>query len=194
MYTEQSISTLIDRIGWEKPLISDFAIIIADEVQLATSGRKVNSFHQLASVENIYSAVPELNMEQVKFNEFLSSIREQSVREVVTAVLDQHHLYDETIDYSNTISEKIRLFDDAIGYCIAIKVLELFISTSRKNLTERNAALTFQTLKVELEGAKNDNGHFIAKGIVYKKERAIQKAQRIIFPDPIVIIGSGNEW
>lgn len=193
MYTEQSISTLIDRIGWEKSLNSDVAIIIDLVNSTATSGRKVNTFHQLASVENIYSAVPEVNMEEVKFNEFLSSIREQSVREVATAIFDQHHLYDETVDYSNTIIEKARLFDDAIGYCIAIKILEMFISTGRKNLTERNAALTFQTLKVELEGARNDNGYFIAKGIVYKKERAIQKAQRIIFPDPVLIIGV-NEW
>ena len=193
MYTEQSISTLIDRIGWEKSLNSDVAITIDLVNSTATSGRKVNTFHQLASVENIYSAVPEVNMEEAKFNEFLSSIREQSVREVATAIFDQHHLYDETVDYSNTIIEKARLFDDAIGYCIAIKILEMFISTGRKNLTDRNAALTFQTLKVELEGARNDNGHFIAKGIVYKKERAIQKAQRIIFPDPVLIIG-GNEW
>jgi hypothetical protein len=193
MYTEQSITTLIDRIGWEKSLNSDVAITIDSVNSTATSGRKVNTFHQLASVENIYSAVPEVNMEELKFNDFLSSIREQSVREVATAILDQHHLYDETVDYSNTIIEKARLFDDAIGYCIAIKILEMFISTGRKNLTERNAALTFQTLKVELEGARNDNGHFIAKGIVYKKERAIQKAQRIIFPDPVLIIG-GNEW
>jgi hypothetical protein len=193
MYTEQSISTLIDRIGWEKSLNSDVAITINLVNSTATSGRKVNAFHSLASVENIYSAVPEVNMEELKFNDFLSSIREQSVREVATAILDQHHLYDETVDYSNTIIEKARLLDDAIGYCIAIKILEMFISTGRKNLTERNAALTFQTLKVELEGARNDNGYFIAKGIVYKKEIAIQKAQRIIFPDPVLIIG-GNEW
>lgn len=194
MYTEQSITTLINRIGWEKALNSDVAINIDLANSAATSGRKVNTFHQLASVENIYSAVSEVNMDEVTFNEFLSSVREQSVREVATAVLDQHYLYDDTIDYSNTIIEKARLFDDAIGYCIAINVLELFISSGRKNLTERNTALTFQTLKVELEGARNDNGHFIAKGIVYKKERAIQKAQRIIFPDPVLIIGSGNEW
>lgn len=193
MYSNESISTLIDRIGWEKSLNSDVAITIDLENSTATSGRKVNTFHQLASVENIYSAVPEVNMDEVSFNEFLSSIREQSVREVVTAILDQHHLYSETVDYSNTIIEKPRLFDDAIGYCIAIKILELFISTGRKNLTERNAALTFQTLKVELEGARNDNGHFIAKGIIYKKERSIQKAQRIIFPDPVLVTG-GSKW
>jgi len=189
MYSEVSIWALINRIGWERPLNSDFAIVINQDNQRATSGRKVNSFHALATVENIYAAVPDVNMEALKFNEFLSSIRTQSVIEVVTAVLDGHHLYDDTVDYSNVIIEKAKLFDDAIGYCIAIKILELFISTGRKNLTERNAALTFQTLKVELEGARNDNGHFIAKGIVYKKERAIQKAQRIIFPDPIVVIG-----
>lgn len=193
MYTEISILTLIDRIGWERSLNSDVPITIDMVNSTATSGRKVNSFHQLASVENIYSAVPEVNMEMVKFNSILSSIRDQSVREVTTAILDQHHLYDQTIDYSNTITDKAKLFDDAIGYCIAIKCLEMFISTGRKNLTERNSALTFQTLKVELEGARNDNGHFIAKGIVYKKESAIKKAQRIIFPDPVLIIG-GNEW
>lgn len=193
MYSEQSISTLINRIGWEKSLNSDVAIVVDSDNSTATSGRKVNSFHSLASVENIYSAVPDVSMEKAKFNEFLSSIREQSVREVVTAILDQHHLHDEAFDYSNTIIERPRLFDDAIGYCVAIKILELFISTGRKNLTERNSALTFQTLKVELEGAKNDGGFFIAKGIVYKKERAIQKAQKIIFPE-IAIVSSGKNW
>ena len=193
MYTKESISTLIDRIGWEKPLSSDFTLTIAEEVQLATSGRKVNSFHQLASVENIYSAVPEVDMEEDDFNEFLSSTREQAVMEVVTAILDQSHLYDETIDYSNIIVSKPKLFDDAIGYCIAIKILELFISSTRSNATERSASMSFQTLKIELEGARNDNGHFVAKGIIYKKEVAIQKAQIIIFPNPILVVG-GPKW
>ena len=172
---------------------SDFAIVINQNNQTATSGRKVNTFHALATVENIYSAVPDVNMDQTKFNEFLSSIRTQAVIEVVTAIFDGHHLYDDTVDYSNAIITRAKLFDDAIGYCIAIKILELFISTGRKNLTERNAALTFQTLKVELEGARNDNGHFIAKGIIYKKERAILKAQRIVFPNPILVIGDA-QW
>ena len=193
MYSEVSVSILINRIGWEKPLNSDFAIVINQNNQTATAARKVNSFHALATVENIYSAVPDVNMEQTKFNDFLSSTRTQAVREVVTAVLDGHHLYEDTVDYSNVIIEKARLFDDAIGYGIAIKCLELFISSSRSNLIERNAKLSFQALKVELEGARNDNGHFIAKGIVYKKERAILKAQKIIFPDPILVIGDA-QW
>jgi hypothetical protein len=193
MYTEICITTLTERIGWEKVLNSDLAIVVDSTNSIATSGRKVNSFHSLASLENIYSAVPQVSMDQIKFNEFLASIRQQATREVVTAILDQHHLYDDTIDYSDIIIQKARIFDDAIGYTIAIKSLELLIATKRKNLIERDANLTFQTLKVELEGARNDNGHFVAKGIIYKRERAIEKAQKILFTDPITVT-SGKTW
>lgn len=193
MYTPESIAILIDRIGWQEPINTSLSIIVDEENQLATSGRKVNSFHQLATVENIHSAIAEVNMEAVTFNEFLASLRKQAVLEVLTAIIDQSDLYEYNLDYSDVIIEKARIFDDAIGYCIAIKALELFVSSGRKNLTERNAALNFQTLKVELEGARNDRGHFIAKGIVYKKEMAIKKAQRILFPNPVMIYGD-NLW
>lgn len=187
MYTEQVISTLINRIGWDKSLNSETNIIVDSVNMTATSERKVNTFHSLASVENIYSAVSEVNMTQVKFNEFLFSIKMQSVREVVSAMLDQHHLYDETFDYSSVILSKVRLFDDPIGYTIAIKILELFVASARINATERSNSMSFQMLKVELEGAKNENGHLVAKGIIAKKELVIRKAQRILFPDPITI-------
>lgn len=193
MYSETSITNLINRIGWEKSLNSDVSIVVDSNNSTTTSGRKVNSFHQLVSIENIYSAVPEVQMQQLQFNQFLASIREQSVLEVVTAILDQHYLYNESFDYSAIIIEKSRLFDDAIGYTIAIKCLELFISSTRSNATERSNAMSFNTLKIELEGAKNERGHFIAKGIVYKRERAIQKAQTILFPDFPKLIG-GPKW
>lgn len=193
MYTEQSISYLIDRIGWGLPLNSDFAIVINSSNQTATSGRTVKAFHQLATVENLYSNVSEISISEVKFNELLYKIKDESVRDVLTSMLDQHRLYEESIDYSSVIVSKPRLFDDAIGYSIAIKCLEMFVSSTRSNATERSNAMSFNTLKIELEGAKNDNGHFIAKGIVYKKESAIKKAQKIIFPEPILVT-SGSKW
>ncbi|MBS3993119.1 MAG: hypothetical protein KGZ87_05335 [Bacteroidetes bacterium] len=190
MYSEESISSLINRIGWEVPLDSDSSIILDTENKTADSGRKVNAFHQLASVENIYAAVAEVDMDMADFNKFLASIREQSVREVLTVIFDQHHLYIDTTDYSSIIAKKVKLFDSAIGYTIAVKILELFVSSNRKNFIERNASLSFQTLKIELYGAKNDNGHFIAKGITYEKNEAIKKAQKILFPDPVLIDGT----
>lgn len=190
MYSEESISLLNNRIGWEMPLDSGSSIVIDTENKKADSGRKVNAFHQLASVENIYAAVADVDMDMADFNKFLTSIREQSVIEVLTIIFDQHHLYDETKDYSSIIDKKIKLFDGAIGYTIAVKILELFVSSNRKNFIERNASLSFQTLKIELYGAKNDNGHFIAKGITYEKSEAIKKAQKILFPDPVLIDGT----
>lgn len=193
MYSELSIAALISRIGFEKPMDTAFAITIDEEVLLADSGRKVNSFHQLATVENLYAAVQIIDMEAVEFNGFLSSLREQSVKEIMTAILDQNVLYDELVDYSSIIISRPTLFDDAIGYCIAIKALELFISSSRSNLLERNTKLSFQSLKIELEGVRNDGGFFVAKGINYKMERAIQKAQKILFANPIIIDGT-SQW
>lgn len=193
MYSEQSIVSLVTRIGWEKPLDTAFAIELDEEVLTADSERKVNSFHQLVTVENVYAAVPEIDMEAVEFNGFLSSLRRQSVLEVLTAIFDKNEQYIETVDYSELILARPRLFDDAIGYCIAIKALELFIASSRNNLLERNAKLSFQNLKIELEGVRNDGGFFVAKGIIYKMERAIQKAQNILFPkNPTV--QNGKAW
>ena len=193
MYSELSIASLVTRIGWEKPLDTAFAIEIDEEVLSADSERKVNSFHQLVTVENVYAAVPEIDMEVVSFNDFLSSIRKQSVMEVLTAVFDQHTSYDEVVDYSQIIISRPRLFDDAIGYCIAIKMLELFISSGRKNLADRNAKLSFQSLKLDLEGVRNDGGFYVAKGIKYELKAAITKAQKVIFPLE-AIVKNGNSW
>lgn len=193
MYNEQSIASLVTRIGWEKPLDTAFAITIDEEVLLADSERKVNSFHQLVTVENVYAAVPEIEMGAVDFNGFLSSIRKQSVLEVLTAIFDKNEQYIEDTDYSDVILARPKLFDDAIGYCMAIKALELFISSSRSNLLERNAKLTFQNLKIELEGVRNDGGFFVAKGIIYKMERAIQKTQNILFPKNATV-KNGKSW
>lgn len=193
MYSELSIASLVTRIGWEKPLDTAFAIEIDEEVLSADSERKVNSFHQLVTVENVYAAVPEIDMEVVSFNDFLSSIRKQSVMEVLTAVFDQHTSYDEVVDYSQIIISRPRLFDDAIGYCIAIKMLELFISSGRKNLADRNAKLSFQSLKLDLEGVRNDGGFYVAKGIKYELKSAITKAQKVIFPLE-AIVKNGNSW
>jgi uncharacterized Rmd1/YagE family protein len=193
MYNEQSIATLVGRIGWEKPLDSDFVLAINEEVLSAASERKVNSFHQLATIENVYAAVPVIDMEADSFSGFLSSIQKQSVQQVLTAIFDQHSSYLEAVDYSEIIVSRPRIFDDAIGYCIAIKMLELFVSSKRSNLHERSAKLSFQSLKLELEGVRNDGGFYVAQGIKYEMKSAITKAQKVIFPLE-VIVKNGNPW
>lgn len=192
MYSEESILKLSERIGWEQTLNSDLGIEVDSDNVKADAGRKVNSFHQLATVENIYSAVSETMLSEIDFNKYLKSLRVQCVREILTAIIDQNVLSEEIVDYSSVIDSKPRIFDDAIGYSIAIKCLELFVSSARKNLAERNAKLSFQNLKMELEGVRNENGHLVAKGLIMRKEYAIRQAQRILFPQKIIIDGTPN--
>lgn len=192
MYSQESIDVLINRIGWSE-LSSGLPFDLSDSNKTADSGKTFNWYHSLVLVDAIYAAVPEVNMEAEEFNNYLSEVRKQAVASVLTSILDYHIDYDPTKDYSSILTNRPTLFDDAIGYSVAIKMIELFISTTRSNFQERNAKMAYNTLKIELEGARNDNGHFVAKGIIYKLEQSIKKAQKVIFPYKVVV-QNGNAW
>jgi len=62
MYSNESILILNDRIGWDA-FPADTVVVSAGNLT-GTSGRKVNSFHQLATTENLYSAVQVVEMDE----------------------------------------------------------------------------------------------------------------------------------
>lgn len=188
MYSEESISFLVGRIGWNKPIKLDFGVAINSDNLLSTSLRDVSSYHQLATVENLYSNVSETNMTEIAFNEYLLNFKKQAVLDA-TDLIFKHRLYNYSDSYDAVINEKANLFDEVIGYTIAIKCLELFLSSTRSNATERSNLFSFQSLKVELEGAKNENGYQVATGIYSRRELALRKAHKIIFPEPIELHG-----
>lgn len=191
MYSQESIDALTNRIGWSES--SGLSIGLSESNKTANSGKTFNWYHPLVLIDNIYAAVPQVNMEEEGFNNYLSEVRKQAVSSVLTSILDYHPDYDSKKDYSNVITDRQTLFDDAIGYSVAIKMIELFISTTRINFKDRSVKMSYQNLKVELEGARNDNGHFIAKGIIYKLNESIIKAQKVIFPYTVVV-KKGNSW
>lgn len=193
MYTQEALEVLKFRIGWDKPLDSTSSIVLDLDNVASDSKRKVNSFHQLASVENIYAAVSVVDMNMEDFNAYLTSVRSQAVLSVLNETLEKHLEYDFEKDYSSLLTSKAAIFDDAIGYSVAITMLELFISSNRKNLTERNSALSYQSLKVELEGAKNDGGFFVAKGIGLKRYFAVKQIKKVLFLGSTGITGT-NGW
>ncbi|OHT44427.1 hypothetical protein [Flavobacterium tructae] len=192
MYSQEAIDILINRIGWSE-LSSGLPFGLTASNKTADSGKMFNWYHSSVLVDNVYAAVPEVEMNEVDFNDYLGTIRKQAVLTVLTSILDTYVDYDPVVDYSNVILQRPALFDDSIGYSVSIKMLELYLSTSRSNFFERNAKMSYQSLKVELEGARNDNGHFVAKGIIYKLEQSIKKAQKIIFPYKIVV-NNANAW
>ncbi|QYS85413.1 hypothetical protein JJC03_09190 [Flavobacterium oreochromis] len=150
-------------------------------------------YHPLVTLENVIATHHNTEATEAEINEFIRSQMIQTTMVTIESILDNHEDYDNSKDYSDVILSKASLFENAVGYAFAIKMIESFISSPRKNIHERDSKLTYQTLKIEIEGVKNDQGHFVAKGLTYKLQGAIAKAQALIFPKSITV-ESGNFW
>jgi hypothetical protein len=194
MYSNEIISTLTERIGFGTPNEEGFSINIDEANSVGASGRFFSSFHSLVTIENIYAAVENPEITEDEFNVILENYRKSSVLEVVPLIMDKNIQYDNSVDYSKTIEDNIRLFDDAIGYKVAMMVLEMFMSSSRSNLLERNAKFSLSNLKLELEGYRNEASVLVAKGLVQKFERAVLNATNKIFPRVVEVRNATNEW
>ncbi len=180
MYTQETINMLKDRIGWSVP--TDLPVTIDPEIEIADSILKYNGFHGLVSLTNLYSTVEESRTEKEEFNKFLSELTDQCVEFSLTWILDKSPDYIDDNSYDTIIINKIKLFEEVIGLLMTIKVFEIYMSSNRSNYIERNAKLSFQSLKIELEGIKNDAGFQVAVGIRQQLQKAIRDAQKVIFP------------
>jgi hypothetical protein len=193
MYSEEIIQSLTERIGFGSPQEDSFVLEISEAIQIGASGRFFKSFHSLVTLENIIAAIEKQNINAEEFEVLLNEYRKAAVLDVLSLILDSHQDYVNNDSYDASITQNVNLFDNAIGYKVAIMVIEIFMSTKRSNIVERNAKLSVSNLKLELEGYRNDSGVLVAKGLVHKFENAIKTAQKKIFPFKL-IVEDGNAW
>ena len=193
MYSEEIIQSLTERIGFGSPQEDSFVLAISEAIQNGASGRVFKSFHSLVTLENIIEAIEKREPTAEQFEAILNEYRKGAVLEVLSLVLDSHEDYINDDSYDASITQNINLFDNAIGYKVAIMVIEMFMSTKRSNIVERNAKLSVSNLKLELEGYRNDSGILVAQGLVHKFGNAIKLAQNKLFPFKI-IVQDGNAW
>lgn len=187
MYSEVAINTLIKQIGWSDVLSSGLPISIDEDLKISESGRTFESFHPLVNLENIYASVPEKITEEEKFNSFLEEVAKNNVLSVISKIMNQNVNYIDSFDYDGIIDAKKHLFIESIGYSVACQMVELFLSTNRRNFFERNAKDAVVRLKMDLEGAKNERGHKIAYGLKDQLRFAINNASDIIFPQQAIV-------
>lgn len=181
MYSENAISTIANRIGWGKLQKDGFAIVLDEAIQNGTSKRNFQSFHQLVTVENVLAAIPNPAILDLDFNAKLDEIRDNAARSVLTLIIDLNPNSILTKDYSSIIISNPALFDEAVGHKVAISVLELFISTERENFSARSAQLAISSLKLEIEGWKNESGITVANGLGQKLDKAVTLATERLF-------------
>ena len=193
MYSQEIITSLTERIGFGSPQEDSFTLTISEAIQNGDSGRTFKSFHSLVTLENIIAGIEKEQPTATQFEQILNEYRKGAVLEVLNVIMDQHPDYVANDSYDAIITENIALFDNAIGYKVAIMVIEMFMSTKRNNIVERNAKLAVSNLKLELEGYRNDSGVLVAQGLVHKYGNAIKLAQNKLFPFKVVV-NDGNAW
>ncbi len=182
MYSKEAIASLIDRLGFGKGP----SIPIDESNSLGTSGRLFSYYHKLVTIKNIYETLEYINSSEVEFNSYLQQLKTDSVKAILTEILNKNTSYQSTVDYSDTILKHPELFDDAIGYSVAICSIEQMITTTRINATVRKAEGAYQSLKIELEGLKVD-GVVRSVGIKSNLKTSIKKASSVIFPEQLII-------
>lgn len=195
MYSEESISFLVNRIGFGEPSMDIPNIVVSDDNKYGTSGRTFNYFHKLVTLDNIYDTANDMYMQSDEFNAYLLQIKIDAARGVLSRILSQNISCLSSTDYSDMILLRPELFEDAYGYSVAYTLIEQMISTTRSNIKERNAKMAYQQLKIELEGAKNEYGYSVASGVNHKLAAVIKIATDIICPSSkLKIFDATNIW
>jgi hypothetical protein len=180
MYSQDVIEALKSKIGWS--VSTDLPISIDSNIVIADSELKYNGFHGLVSLNNLFATVEEsLNTEE-EFNKLLEMLRTQCVQFALTSILDKSTAYEDLKSYDSVIKSKSNLFEEVIGLTMVIKVFEIYMASNRSNYIERNSKLSYQSLKIELEGIKNESGYQVAVGIRQMLQKSIRDTQKVIFP------------
>lgn len=180
MYSQSTIESLQNRIGWSVP--ADLPIAIDSNIENPDSRLKYNNFHNLVSLSYLYYTVDESRLTEPEFNKMLDELRVSCTQFALTNILDKSTAYEDNKSYDSIILAKANLFDEIIGLLMCMRVFEIYMASSRSNYIERNAKLSYQNLKIELEGVKNENGFQVAIGIRQQIQKAIKDIQKVIFP------------
>lgn len=193
MYSLSTVTTLSKIIGFGTPSES-VGVDFSDDIINGPSGRTFKYFHRLVDLKNIYESVEDPEMPKVDFENYLNQIRFDATKSILAKCLDSTECYDDSIDYDSYIESKYNLFEDAIGYAVAITILELMLSTKRSNLSEINANLTYEKLKLELYGLRSEKGVVVARGLKGELENVIYNIKCIFCPLDQVSINSDPIW
>ena len=195
MYSNAAIVALENRIGFGQANLPS-GVDVSQTHILGTSGRTLPFFHKLATLKNIYHTTEMPVMTSDQFNSFLAEMKANVVRQVLSVVLDRHRKYRPEHDYSQTIISRPAIFDDAIGYTMASTVVEQLIATSQHNYIESSAKLSYQQLKMEIEGVVDDSGRLRAKGLKREQTHANQQAADAFFhiDERFIIENASDIW
>jgi hypothetical protein len=190
MYNELSISTLVERLGFG---VNNTPVEIDPLILTGTSGRTISYFHKLATLEILYSAVPLESLSEEGFTKAIIQLKTNAVKSMLIEILDTDTSYKNEIDYSSLLIARPKLFENAIGYSLAISIIEYVLTSRRINYKQRDAQDTFKILKIDLEGIKDKKSSVKSISLRDHQNKAIQDAKAVIFKKNYAITAP-NLW
>ena len=197
MFEESNIQEMVDRLGWSENENLLYVAKINDENKIKVSGLTLNNYHKLVTLENIHQCQPDDNIDSLGFNSYLKEILDNVCREILTDVFVMDSRAEKNKDYSGTISEMISAgyFDKCIGYCHAVKIVEVLASTVRSNRIETIAGYKYSSLMGELKGFSTTEGVLVSKGLLHYCESSRKEIKDNFHGfSGAVICDATNEW
>lgn len=142
-----------------------------------TSGRFYEDSHPIVTTSNIKSSQEVIDISDNDFNVFLNGFETGNVFKVLADCTDKDILRDDLL------TEFPSLFDNAISYGMAIRTIELIISSVRSNRNKRINEETINKIHFDLNGnyGRNYNPKYPKQqGIASKYALEIERIQKFI--------------
>ncbi|QQO97044.1 hypothetical protein Nekkels1_42 [Cellulophaga phage Nekkels_1] len=197
MFLESNITSLRNRLGWSSLEKAEYADKLNATNLIKESGLTLNNFHNLVTLENIYKCFSEFEMEDDKFNDVLTELLDNVVIEILTDVFVTDSRSVMNKDYTSVITScaDTGIFDKSIGYCHAIKVLELILSSVRSNRIETIASENAAQIQSMIKGSYSQSGLLVVDGLIHKCKNEREEIKSKIFSvRGSTIYDATNHW
>lgn len=151
---------LIDRI--------DFRVEGANPV----SNRFFEGEHSIVTLENVRECQPKQSITDTEFTAYLTQLKVDTIYQLLADVYVTDDVPDELLDFYPA------LFDNCISSLMTIRLIEMFITSSQSNRTQRITKTAAQQIHFDLNGnyGKDSNPNFPrAMGIAHKYQEELRK-------------------
>ena len=150
-------------------------------------------------IENVFKLIPESNISDVRLNGFLTEMLDTTIIEILNDVFITDSRSAGNKDNASLVVKygETGLFDNAIGYCHAIKVIELILSSNRSNREEILAKTSVGQIQAILKGTYTTEGKKLVDGLIHKCSGAREEIKTILYGSSkgdAVICDGTNEW
>lgn len=181
MFLDSDITLMIDRLGWSEYENLLYVDKLDDDNKRKDSGLTLNGFHKMVTLENVFNSQPNERITDTGFNAYLREILDNVIRDILMDIYVTDSRSNENTTSIDTELIGTGLFDNCIGYCHAVKILELFTSSVRSNRIETISKSNYSFIMGELKGHSTKEGKLVSKGLLHYCQEARETVKRQVY-------------